>query len=395
MGSRALHQERRTHRLRTRLLAAPRFRRTLGFNDIMRLSQFIYLTLVPLPGACRRGGDSSSVRASQHHRAASRRLRHQPRPHGRWLRRVERQGPHGFRGHRSAPATATRCASAWSSTSATRRAISASWISASPPSNRATATSTPSTRARTLNEEVVETVEGEARRNAAAIEVSLKQPTEKKVDARQRRAFSEPAHAGDHRRGASPTGMFISADIYEGAGTGDASDAAAAAIGDAIAFERRQPAPERRSPLADFGRLFRADQEARGGLGEELPSYQMSFTLYENGVTNDLVMDYGDYALVRLAADDRAAEQPDLRHAERFPPGDFGAKVSPSASPSRPKRPRILSIARSALARFSASPSSRSCRSAWLAAAMSATPMPISRKRVPSSSLTRRFRPTR
>ena len=23
----------------------------------------------------------------------------------------------------------------------------------------------------------------------------------------------------------------------------------------------------------------------------------MSFTLYENGVTNDLVMDYGDYAL--------------------------------------------------------------------------------------------------
>ena len=32
-------------------------------------------------------------------------------------------------------------------------------------------------------------------------------------------------------------------------------------------------------------------------LGEELPTYQMSFTLYENGVTNDLVMDYGDYAL--------------------------------------------------------------------------------------------------
>ena len=34
-----------------------------------------------------------------------------------------------------------------------------------------------------------------------------------------------------------------------------------------------------------------------GELGEELPTYQMSFTLYENGVTNDLVMDYGDYAL--------------------------------------------------------------------------------------------------
>ena len=46
----------------------------------------------------------------------------------------------------------------------------------------------------------------------------------------------------------------------------------------------------------------------------------MSFTLYENGVTNDLVMDYGDYALVRLAADDRAAEQPDLLTLSAFRP---------------------------------------------------------------------------
>ena len=40
-----------------------------------------------------------------------------------------------------------------------------------------------------------------------------------------------------------------------------------------------------------------SDEEKKEGLGEELPTYQVSFTLYENGVTNDLVMDYGDYAL--------------------------------------------------------------------------------------------------
>jgi EipB-like len=31
--------------------------------------------------------------------------------------------------------------------------------------------------------------------------------------------------------------------------------------------------------------------------GEELPSYQVSFTLYQNGVAGNLVMDYGDFAV--------------------------------------------------------------------------------------------------
>jgi len=32
--------------------------------------------------------------------------------------------------------------------------------------------------------------------------------------------------------------------------------------------------------------------------GEELPSYQVSFNLYENGVAENLMMDYGDFAMV-------------------------------------------------------------------------------------------------
>lgn len=42
---------------------------------------------------------------------------------------------------------------------------------------------------------------------------------------------------------------------------------------------------------------FDEDQKETDQIGEEMPSYQMRFTLYENGITNDLVMDYGDYAL--------------------------------------------------------------------------------------------------
>jgi hypothetical protein len=39
------------------------------------------------------------------------------------------------------------------------------------------------------------------------------------------------------------------------------------------------------------------EKQSEEDLGEEMPAYQMRFTLYENGVTNNLVMDYGDYAL--------------------------------------------------------------------------------------------------
>ena len=40
------------------------------------------------------------------------------------------------------------------------------------------------------------------------------------------------------------------------------------------------------------------DNRADGAAsGEQTPTYQMSFLLYENGVTRDLLMDYGDYVL--------------------------------------------------------------------------------------------------
>jgi hypothetical protein len=47
------------------------------------------------------------------------------------------------------------------------------------------------------------------------------------------------------------------------------------------------------------------------GFGEELPTYQMQFTLYENGVTNDLVMDYGNYALSGSLEQIEALDVPD------------------------------------------------------------------------------------
>jgi hypothetical protein len=147
-----------------------------------------------------------------------------------------------------------------------------------------------------MNEEVVEAVEGEARRDGSDIEVTLKLPQEKTV-----RLDGEALFPSQHLQAiidaASAERSFLSADIYEGAGSGDSSDAAMAAIGKAMLTRADNPlgGGVRQWPVS-IG-YFDPGAVSKEHVGEELPSYQMSFTLYENGVTNDLVMDYGDYAL--------------------------------------------------------------------------------------------------
>lgn len=148
----------------------------------------------------------------------------------------------------------------------------------------------------TLNEEVVEAVEGEARRQGSRIEVSLTQPAKKTVQLDSSVLFPSQ-HLQAIIDAALANRKILSVDIYEGAGTGEGSDAATAAIGGAMPIGVDSPLRNgvRRWPVS-VG-YFEPAKPAEDGLGEQLPSYQMSFTLYENGVTNDLVMDYGNYAL--------------------------------------------------------------------------------------------------
>lgn len=147
-----------------------------------------------------------------------------------------------------------------------------------------------------LNETVVEAVAGEARRAGSRIEVTLKEPAEKTLSLDGSVLFPSQ-HMQAILDAAQAERNFISVGIYEGAGTGEASDEAAAAIGAGMQGGRRGPLTDdvRHWPVS-VGYFGDRTSNATG-LGEELPSYQMSFTLYENGVTSDLVMDYGDYAL--------------------------------------------------------------------------------------------------
>ena len=148
----------------------------------------------------------------------------------------------------------------------------------------------------TMNEEIVEAVEGEARRLGPDIEVKLKQPAEKIVHLDGEVLFPSQ-HLQAIIDAARDQRSFLSVDIYEGAGTGETSDEAAAAIGKAThtRADSLLGGGMRQWPVS-IG-YFEAKDLAEEHTGEGLPSYQMSFMLYENGVTSNLVMDYGDYAL--------------------------------------------------------------------------------------------------
>jgi hypothetical protein len=52
---------------------------------------------------------------------------------------------------------------------------------------------------------------------------------------------------------------------------------------------------------------FSADKPA--GSGEAQPDYQLAFTLYENGVTRHMTLDYGDFVLEGRLVDLKLIEQ--------------------------------------------------------------------------------------
>ena len=174
-----------------------------------------------------------------------------------------------------------------------------------------------------LNKDVIEAVQGQARRTEAGVEVTLTAPVKKVV-----RLDGDTLFPSQHLRvildAALADQNFVIAEIYEGAGDGEDSDSASAAIGKAVlggpgdtlrAGVRHWPVS-----VGYFGR----ETDEKEKFGEEVPSYQMRFTLYENGVTNDLVMDYGNYALsgsLEYLEPIKAAECPS---APAVPLGDKG-----------------------------------------------------------------------
>lgn len=149
-----------------------------------------------------------------------------------------------------------------------------------------------------VNQEVIEDLKGVGRRGEDVVDVTFERPSAKTVPLDGSTLF--PAQymrlvldaARNERR-------FVQSAIYEGSASDESADQASTLIGEG-ADDRSdlRLLDGMRSWPVSIGYFGGSRDDAQAGdFGEETPSYQMSFRLFENGVAETLIMDYGTYAL--------------------------------------------------------------------------------------------------
>lgn len=151
-----------------------------------------------------------------------------------------------------------------------------------------------------VDEKLVESSRGTATAGDQAVTVTLKEPAEKSVDMNLDVQFPtehlmtvlEAARAGKH---------FLAIDVFDGAETGDKVYSTTTVIGTQQTADKDRVAGR---PVSDLeGTTYWPvtvayfDTSTDDASGELTPVYQLSFWLYENGVSDHLVLDYGDFVL--------------------------------------------------------------------------------------------------
>jgi len=114
-------------------------------------------------------------------------------------------------------------------------------------------------------------------------------------------------HLKDLLARASDGETFYETTMFDGSDTADKVMTTTVVIGKQA--DAKPSDPELKAMAALGSARFRPvdmayfDLSEAGADGEELPSYRISFKLYDNGVTRDLVMDYGDFSMTGTLVD--------------------------------------------------------------------------------------------
>jgi hypothetical protein len=151
-----------------------------------------------------------------------------------------------------------------------------------------------------LNETLIDSVDGQAERQADKIAVGLTKPEGKKFDleaaivfpTEHMRRIIEAALAGK---------SFVELPVYDGSDKGEKVYNTLTVIGREIAPNERIPtdAAAGNAALAGLKRwpvtVSYFDKGAKSG--EQAPVYAIKFELYENGISRALMLDYNDFAI--------------------------------------------------------------------------------------------------
>jgi hypothetical protein len=150
-----------------------------------------------------------------------------------------------------------------------------------------------------LNDQLVDSVDGEADRRSNGVTVKLTKPEGKQFEAgsvtfptEQMRGILLAARAGQ---------SLLDLGVYDGSENGEKIYQSLTVIGRKISPEDHKPgdAAATQDSLAHMDRwpvtISYFDKSDK--IGEQTPAYTIRFELYNNGISRALVLDYGDFAV--------------------------------------------------------------------------------------------------
>lgn len=152
-----------------------------------------------------------------------------------------------------------------------------------------------------IDQDLSEETRGTAQGSKDKLKIGLVKPEEKKVDINGD-VYFPISHLKAMIEAASKGDAFFEAEVFDGAETGDKVYATSAVIGalqqgaDAAGEDNAEAVGRIGAPSRWPVTIAYFDPTLDQG-GEATPVYQISFLLYENGVTRRLVLDYGDFKI--------------------------------------------------------------------------------------------------
>lgn len=170
-----------------------------------------------------------------------------------------------------------------------------------------------------VNQTLVETSRGSARQGTRVKTVDLSEPQERSVEIGPSVQFPTE-HLRSILRAGAAGGRFVASDIYDGAETGDKVYGTTTVIGERSIMAGRTVDGQPVDGMPDGTLAGTAywpvsvayfDTAADDASGELLPVYQLSFRLFENGISDRLVLDYGDFKLQGTMAALDLRDQPE------------------------------------------------------------------------------------
>ena len=143
--------------------------------------------------------------------------------------------------------------------------------------------------------------------------VEVSKPEESKFKLGQ--SFFPTTHLLDMIDRAEKGERLYEAQIFDGTEDADRALTTTVIIGDRNKAATEGPDKEAAKAIDKDGyfpvSVSYFDEKSEGGAEE--PTYQIGFKLYENGVTRDLVMDYGDFSMTGKLVDLKLYDKPDCK----------------------------------------------------------------------------------